>query len=286
VLSVPLIPIFIFYELKVAKMPIINMHLFQTRNISLACLFNFISGTAYLTPILLFPLHLSAIKSFPQRTSNALTLVLILSLGLAPMLTAHILSKTHFARFRITALTGSMIYTLGAALTLTTSPSTPVSAILTYSLLLGTGAGTITVPSALLGPLSGTPPNVASIVTTLASSNALGAAGSTVLLTDLLASEFVRALRREGLDDAATAGAGMNVVGGARLPGIEQITTQGGVDRDAIVNAVVSAYQAANVPGVIMGVVFAAALLGLQGLDVPRLPSSKPVVDSEDGNEG
>jgi hypothetical protein len=49
----------------------------------------------------------------------------------------------------------------------------------------------------------------------------------------------------------------------------------------------VSAYQAANVPGVILGAVYAAALLGLRGLDEPRQPSSKPVnlEDNMDKNE-
>jgi hypothetical protein len=282
-LSIPLLPIFILYELKIATTPIINIHLFQIRNISLGCLFNFISGTAHLSPILLFPLHISAVKSTPQTATKALTLIPILSLGLTPLLSAHILSTTRFSRFRITALTGTLIYTLGGALTLTTTPSTPISALLAYSVLLGFGAGTITIPSSLLGPLSGSPPFTATVVTTLHSCYILGTATSTVLLADLLAGEFMRALSREGFD---TAGAVVTVVGGVRLPRIG--TTSGGVDHGRVARAVASAYRAANVPGVVLGVVFAVALLGLVGLDVRREPSvsAKPVESDSKANEG
>ena len=270
VLSVPFIPIFIFYESRVAKNPVLDLHLFESRNLCIACLLSFISGTAHLTPILLFPLYLSAIKSIPQRTSNVITLTLILAFGTTPFLSAHILSKTRFSRFRLTALTASIVYALGASLTLTLSPSTPFGVVLAYSLLLGAGAGAIAVPAALLGPLSGAPHQVASVITLLSSCHALGAAGSTILIADLLASEFVRALRAEGLRGA------LEVVGGARLAGLE--TLMGTLEyRAGVVRAVVSGYRAANVPGVVMGAVYAAALVALRGLDVRR--TSKKVVD-------
>jgi hypothetical protein len=140
----------------------------------------------------LFPLNVSTAKSLSETTTQSLTLIPILTLGLTPMLSAHILYTTRASRFRITS---PPIYTLGGALTLTTTPSTPTSAFLAYSVLLGFGAGTITITSSLLGPLSGCPPFTATVVTTLHGCDLLGTATSTA---NLLADEFVRALSREG----------------------------------------------------------------------------------------
>jgi hypothetical protein len=73
---------------------------------------------------------------------------------------------------------------------------------------------------------------------------------------------------------ASTPPLGWTSAAGLWFPELDEMVQ--GVGTVGVVDAVAWAYQTATVQGVFVNVVYAAALLGLQGLDVRRRPISKP----------
>lgn len=66
VLAVVLSPIFVVYELKYAKNPVVDMTLFSNHNVRIACLINFLTGASNFGVIFFLPRY----EEFERSTQH------------------------------------------------------------------------------------------------------------------------------------------------------------------------------------------------------------------------
>ncbi|KAF9237385.1 major facilitator superfamily domain-containing protein [Melanogaster broomeanus] len=251
-----LIPVFVYYELKVAEQPIVDIALFSIPNIPITCLINFLTGAGYFGSVFFLPRYFIDVKGSTLVTSGIQMFGLILTLGASSVLGANILSKT--GQVRLIGVVGGVLYALGSALMLMVGRYTPAARTIGFSVISGVASGLLYQPSLVVGPMSVKPHQVAGISGFLSFLRTLGGTRSRGQLPDSLVNQGL------GLADNH-----------AQYPQYE----------NQILDALVKAYHLGTVPAVCFGVVYAVAVAMLRNVDFTPAWKRRRIAAREGGGE-
>ncbi|KAF8137559.1 major facilitator superfamily domain-containing protein [Boletus edulis] len=246
-----LIPVFVYYELKVTEHPIVDINLFKIPNIPIACLINFLTGAGYFGSVFFLPRYFIDVKGSSLVMSGIQMFGLILTLGASSVLGANILSLT--GRVRLIGVVGGLLYALGSALMLDVGRYTPVARTIGYSVFTGIASGLLYQPSLVVGPMSVQPHQIAGISGFLSFLRTLGGTFATALLTAVFETSFTQSL--QGKLPASLVDQGLGLADNhAQYPQYE----------NQILDALVKAYHLGTIPAICFGAIYAIAVLMLR----------------------
>ncbi|KAJ7769955.1 major facilitator superfamily domain-containing protein [Mycena metata] len=254
VLGAALMPIFVIYELRYAKNPIVDMHLFKLHNVQIAVIINFLTGAANFGTIFFLPRYFIDIKNSSLINESYQLFGLTLSVGVASVFGANLISQS--GQMRLVGLLGAILYTLGSGLMLSVNAATSSAVVIVFSAFWGMGTGVLYQPSMVVGPMSVKPDQIAGISGFLAFLRTLGGTFSTALLTSIFETSFTSTLRGVVPDDLLSQGLG--------LADNHLLYPQ---YSDTIVAALVKAFHLGTIPTIVFGVVYGGAVVLLKGLD-------------------
>lgn len=249
-----LIPVFVYYELKVAEQPIVDINLFRIPNIPITCLINFLTGAAYFGSVFFLPRYFIDVNGSSLVMSGIQMFGLILTLGASSVLGAHILSLT--GHVRLIGAVGGLLYALGSVLMLDVRRSTPVARIIGYSVFTGVASGLLFQPSLVVGPMSVQPHQIAGISGFLSFLRTLGGTFATALLTAVFETSFTQSLQGKLPPSLVSQGLGL-ADDHAQYPQYE----------NQILDALVKAYRLGTIPAICFGVIYAIAVVMLRNVD-------------------
>ncbi|KAJ7446902.1 major facilitator superfamily domain-containing protein [Mycena galericulata] len=249
-----LMPFFVIYEYKYAKNPVVDMHLFKLHNVRIAVLINFLTGAGNFGTIFFLPRYFLDIKNSSLITSSIQLFGLTLSIGVASVFGANLISQT--GQIRLVGLFGAILYTLGSGLMLSVNSSTSSAVVIIFSAFWGLGTGILYQPSMVVGPMSVKPEQIAGISGFLAFMRTLGGTFATALLTAIFETSFTTTLRGVVPDSLLSQGLG--------LADNHLLYPQ---YSDRILAALVKGFHLGTIPAIVFGIVYGVAVVMLRGLD-------------------
>jgi MFS family permease len=265
VASAAIVPIFVFYELKVAKEPIVDMRLFAIRNVSVACLVNFITGAGYFGALFFLPRYFIDIKNSSLVLSGLQMFGIISGLAISSVFGANLISYT--GQIRLIGLTGGVLYAIGSGLMLLITKDTSSANVIGWSVILGFGSGILYQPSLVIGPMSVKPHQIAGISGFLSFLRTLGGTFATALLTAIFETSFTTTLRGKIPDALVDQGLGL-----------ADDHSQYPQYSNTILDALISAYHKGSIPGIALGAMYAIAIMLLSNIDfVPAWRKARAV---------
>ncbi|KAL4079488.1 major facilitator superfamily domain-containing protein [Scleroderma citrinum] len=267
-----LIPVFVYYELQVAKHPVVDMHLFSIPNIPVTCLINFLTGAGYFGSVFFLPRYFIDVKGSSLVTSGMQMFGLILTLGASSVVGANILCQT--GQIRLIGAIGGALYALGSGLMVLVGRNTPVAQTIGFSVITGAAAGLLFQPSLVVGPMSVQPHQIAGISGFLSFLRTLGGTFATALLTAVFETSFTTTLKRGGVVPPALIDQGLGLADEAASGMWPQYENE-------ILGALVQAYHVGNVPAICFGVVYAVAVVFLKKVDFVPAWKRKRLEDSK-----
>jgi MFS family permease len=249
-----MIPIFVIYESKYTKNPIVDIHLFKLHNIHIACIINFLTGAAHFGAVFFLPRYFINIKGSSLVTSGLQMFGLTLSIGISSVFGANLISQT--GQIRLVGLLGATLYALGAGLIFTVGRTTPTTAVIGFSVLWGLGSGILYQPSLIVGPMSVKPQEIAGISGFLSFLRTLGGTFATALLTAIFETSFTNELRGVVPDDLLAQGLGL-ADNYALYPQYAH----------RILDALVKSFHLGAMPAIAFGVAYGVSVVMLRDLD-------------------
>lgn len=249
-----LIPVFVFYELKVAEHPVVDIRLFSIPNIPITCLINFLTGAGYFGSVFFLPRYFIDIKGSSLIQSGLQMFGLILTLGISSVAGANILA--HTGQVRLIGVVGGVLYALGSALMLMVGQYTPAVTTIGFSVITGIASGLLYQPSLVVGPMSVEPHQIAGISGFLSFLRTLGGTFATALLTAIYETSFTESLRGKLPDSLVNQGLEL-ADNHAAYPEYE----------GQILAALVKAYHFGTIPAICFGVIYAIAVALLCNVD-------------------
>ncbi|KAF8521174.1 major facilitator superfamily domain-containing protein [Gautieria morchelliformis] len=254
VAGLSLIPVFVLYELKVAKYPVVDMHLFTIPNIPIACLINFVTGAAYFGAVFFLPRYFIDIFGSDLVNAGLQMLGITLAVGISSIFGAYLISKS--GQVRLIGAVGAVLYALGGGLMILISRHTSGATVIGFSILTGLGSGILYQPSVIVGPMSVKPHQVAETSGFLSFLRTLGGTFAAPLLTAIYETSFTRTLRGKIPDELVNKGLGL-ADQHARFAQYN----------DAILDALVKAFHLGNIPPIVFGVAYLVAVVMLRDID-------------------
>ncbi|KAF8521173.1 major facilitator superfamily-domain-containing protein [Gautieria morchelliformis] len=254
VVGAALIPVFVFYELKVAKNPVVDMHLFTIPNIPIACLINFLTGAAYFGAVFFLPRYFIDIFGSSLVKAGLQMLGITLAVGVSSVFGAILISK--LGQVRLVGAIGGALYALGGGLMLLAGRSTSGATVIGFSVLMGLGSGILYQPSLVVGPMSVKPHQVAGISGFLSFLRTLGGTFATPLLTAIYETSFTATLRGKIPNELIDQGLGL-ADQHAKFPQYDNV----------ILDALVKGYHIGNIPSIVFGVAYLVAVVMLRDID-------------------
>ncbi|KAF8491133.1 major facilitator superfamily domain-containing protein [Gautieria morchelliformis] len=254
VVGAALIPVFVFYELKVAKYPVVDMHLFTIPNIPIACLINFLTGAAYFGAVFFLPRYFIDIFGSSLVNSGLQMLGITLAVGISSVFGANLISK--LGQVRLMGAVGGALYALGGGLMFLVGRHTSGASVIGFSVLMGLGSGILYQPSLIVGPMSVKPHQIAGISGFLAFLRTLGGTFATPLLTAIYETSFTGTLRGQIPDNLVNQGLGL-ADQHADFPQYDNV----------ILDALVKAFHIGNVPAIVFGAAYLVAVVMLRNID-------------------
>lgn len=261
-----------FYELKIAECPIVDIRLFSIPNIPITCLINFLTGAGYFGSVFFLPRYFIDIKGSNYIQSGLQMLGLILTLGISSVVGANILSQT--GQVRLIGVVGGVLYALGSGLMLMVGRYTPAVTTIGFSVITGVASGLLYQPSLVVGPMSVEPHQIAGISGFLSFLRTLGGTFAAALLTAIYETSFTASLRGQLPD---------SLVG----QGLQLADSHGQYSQyeDKILDALVKAYHIGTTPAVCFGVVYAVAVVFLRNVDFIPAWKRKRIAEEKQKNE-
>lgn len=266
-----LTPIFALYELKMAKNPVVDIHLFSTRNIPIACLINFTTGAAYFGAIFFLPRYFTDIKNSSLITAALQMLGVMFSLAVSTAFAANLISKT--GQLRLVGFIGGVLYTVSSGVVLLIARNTPSVNVIGWSILMGFGSGIMYQPALVVGSMSVQPHQMAVISAFMGFLRTLGGIFATALLTTIFETRFKTVLRGQVPDELVNQG--------LRLADNHSKYPQ---YSDTVLDAMIKAYHDGSVPGIAMGLAYAICVACLQNIDfVPVRKRARIAANAQQG---
>jgi len=156
--------LFSFNEWKLAKYPIIPLHIFQGRGVIVCCLISFIHGFVFIGGTFYLPLYFQAVLGYRPIMSGVFTLALVLGLSFTSLGTGISIRKT--GNYLPPIWFGLLFMTIGFGLLTDLDESSTHVKIILYEIVAGIGIGPL-FQAPLIALQALTPPqDIASAVAT------------------------------------------------------------------------------------------------------------------------
>ncbi|CAK7206460.1 hypothetical protein SEUCBS139899_009255 [Sporothrix eucalyptigena] len=138
-LGAAFIGIFLFIEAKVARLPLIPLHIFKNKHIS-ACIFcSFLTGFMTFVNLYYLPQFYQVVRGDSALEAGILILPLILSQIITSFSSGFLVSK--YSCYKINLIVGFMLWTIASGLFTTVTISTSTGKLVAYQILTGLGSG-------------------------------------------------------------------------------------------------------------------------------------------------
>jgi len=131
--------LFVYIEMKVAKNPVIPMHLFANRNFVLCCVVVFLMMMGFLGIVFFVPVFYQDVKGSSATVSGLQLLAVIGGFLVFSIITGGLIAKT--GHFKIFPPLGGLIASLGFGLAYQFRPDIPQGEVVAYLLIIGIGMG-------------------------------------------------------------------------------------------------------------------------------------------------
>lgn len=141
IIGVVAFAVFIGYEAKIAKTPLIPMHIFCSLTPASAMVITTFHSFIFIACDFFLPLYYQIILRFSPLKAGLALLALVVPLSLATFLTGMIVRKV--GKFALFMLTGSVMMLLGVSLFTTFSTHTEWAKIIVFQIILGVGVGQV-----------------------------------------------------------------------------------------------------------------------------------------------
>ncbi|ORX69989.1 MFS general substrate transporter [Linderina pennispora] len=131
--------LFVFYEAKYAKEPILPMYLFKTRNIALSVFGHLFYGAVVYAPLIFIPQWALVVKNTTPLTSSLYTIPMSIAEGIVVGLIGLAVTKT--GRYRECLWFGSVCLLVAASLLITLDGNSSSGKVVGFMVLYGVGFG-------------------------------------------------------------------------------------------------------------------------------------------------
>ncbi|KAM0342506.1 hypothetical protein ACHAPU_009480 [Fusarium lateritium] len=148
VTSVVLTVLFVLYEWKIAKLPIMPLRLYRDPYCWALYLQSFTMGLAYFGNFFYLPLYFQSVLGYNALLAGALILPLVIPTSVTSILSGMYMSR--FGSYQHCLLVGFALWTLGNGLTLLFNRETKLGPLIGILIVEGTGVG-ITLQPILMG---------------------------------------------------------------------------------------------------------------------------------------
>ncbi|TID17364.1 mfs transporter [Venturia nashicola] len=137
--------LFIYVELKVARLPILPLSMFTNRPVAALLLQNFFFGMVLYTHIYALPLYFQNVREFSPIKSAMMVIPLVSTQSIASILSGQYIS--HKKRYGEVIWLGFFLFTLGTCLTTLFDRTFPIYGIVLILIVLGIGNGNVFQPT-------------------------------------------------------------------------------------------------------------------------------------------
>ncbi|KAE9369700.1 putative tetracycline efflux protein [Stipitochalara longipes BDJ] len=139
VIGTVLLGVFIFVEVKVAKLPLIPMHIFKNPTVLGSVGGSFLTGFVTFSNLYYLPQFYQVVRRASPIHSGVMLIPLVVTQTVTSFTSGFIVSKTGNYRFQLWI--GFAIWTVASGLLSTISPTTSNAKLIGYQMLSGIGAG-------------------------------------------------------------------------------------------------------------------------------------------------
>ncbi|UOE94318.1 MDR family MFS transporter [Alkalihalobacillus sp. LMS39] len=140
--AIVLLCLFIFIEGKV-KSPVVPLHLFGNRIVSISNIVSFLSGAGMFGIIMYAPFYVQGVLGRSATTSGLVEMVMTIALVICSALAGQLITKT--GKYKNLALLGFLIMAVGFFLNATLKPDSSLLLMVIYLVITGIGLG-LTMP--------------------------------------------------------------------------------------------------------------------------------------------
>ncbi|CAK7232653.1 hypothetical protein SCUCBS95973_008331 [Sporothrix curviconia] len=138
-LGAALIGLFLFIEAKVARLPLIPLHIFKNFHISTCIFCSFLTGFMTFVNLYYLPQFYQVVRGDSALKAGILILPLILSQIATSFSSGFLVSK--YSCYRINLIAGFALWTIASGLFTTVTPTTSTGKLVGYQILTGLGSG-------------------------------------------------------------------------------------------------------------------------------------------------
>ncbi|OHF04184.1 major facilitator superfamily transporter [Colletotrichum orchidophilum] len=140
--------LFVLYEWKLAKLPIMPLRLYQAPHCSALFGQTFLMGQAYFGNLFYLPIYFQSILNYPPLVSGALILPVIITTSALSILSGQYMLRV--GRYMPCILAGFFLWTLGNGLTVLFGRDTGLGKLIPILIVVGAGIG-LTLQPTLVG---------------------------------------------------------------------------------------------------------------------------------------
>ena len=140
--------LFVLYEWKLVKLPIMPLRLYQAPHCSALYLQTFLIGLAYFGNFFYLPLYFQSILRYSPLASGALILPVVISTSFTSIISGQYMNKV--GSYMHCILVGFALWTLGNGLTLLFGRNTGIAVLIIIGIIEGAGIG-LTLQPTLVG---------------------------------------------------------------------------------------------------------------------------------------
>ncbi|KAE9982680.1 hypothetical protein EG327_005788 [Venturia inaequalis] len=137
--------LFIYVELRVARLPMLPLSMFTNRPVAALLFQNFFFGMVLYTHIYALPLYFQNVRKFSPIKSAMMTIPLVSTQAIASVLSGQYISRKK--RYGEVIWLGFFLFTLGTCLTTLFDRNFPIHGIVLILIVLGIGNGNVFQPT-------------------------------------------------------------------------------------------------------------------------------------------
>lgn len=147
-IGVVLAVLFVLYEWKIAKLPIMPLRLYKAPHCSALYGQTFLTGLAYFGNFFYLPLYFQSVLKYSPLASGALILPLVITSSVTSIISGQYMSRV--GSYMHCILAGFVLWTLGSGLTLLFNQKTGLGPLIAILIVEGAGIG-LTLQPTLVG---------------------------------------------------------------------------------------------------------------------------------------
>ncbi|RDW74160.1 MFS general substrate transporter-61 [Coleophoma crateriformis] len=131
--------VFLLYEWKFAKIPIMPLHITLYPSCGLLYFQNFFTGLVFFGNFFYLPIYFQSIRGYTAIESGALLLPLIIATSCSSLIAGQIMSRTGY--YKLVIVAGFMIWSIGGGLKCLYHRHTPLRTLIASGIVEGIGVG-------------------------------------------------------------------------------------------------------------------------------------------------